>query len=166
MKLSTSIFRNITLLLVLAAGTASAATYQDIEIKDVNVKHQGEVATVSPGETFGVSLHYEFTKPSIHGCIIQIMVGYEGIGAQTCIANALIWGNKYYDHHPLYFRGQWHDISKKTVQFAMKAPEEPGTYEIRFRNGMAYLPHEALEYWTPSQGSPPEEATIATIIVE
>lgn len=166
MKLSINILRNFALLLAFAAGTANAATYQDIEIKNVNVKHQGEVAYVSSGETFGVSLHYKFTKPSIHGCIIQILVGYEGVGAETCIANAYISHDKYFDHHPLYFRGQWHDVTQKTVHFAMKAPEEPGTYEIRFRNGMAYLPHEALEYWTATEGNPPVEATIATIIVE
>lgn len=161
------LFRTLTLVLSLAAGVgANAATYHEVEMKNANVKNQGTTAVVAPGETFGVSADYRFLKNQHHGCIIQILVGYDGIGAETCIANALIYNNKFYDHHPLYFRNEWHDITKKTVHFAMVAPEEPGTYEIRFRNGMAYLPSDALEYWTESEGNPPAEATIATIIVE
>ncbi len=57
-------------------------------------------------------------------------------------------------------------MTKKKVDFAMVAPEQPGVYEIRFRYAQAYLPTDAVKYWWNVDESPTADATIATIIVE
>lgn len=146
---------------------ADAAEYSGIAMTDVSIKNQGEIATVAPGETFGVHATYEFLWPRETHSIVQIIVGYDGIGAQTSIANGIVFPNgRYYDHHPLFFRHQKHDITKKSVDFALVAPQEPGVYEIRFRYAQAYLPHEAVAHWWNVDQAPTAEATIGRIIVE
>lgn len=151
--------------MVLVSG-AHAATYSSIEMKNVNIKNQGTSAHVAPGETFGVHADYKFLVPREQHSIVQIIVGYDGIGAQVCIANGLVSGRRYYDHHPLYFRGERKDITKGSVDFAMKAPVEPGVYDVRFRYAQAYLPDDAVEGWWDIDKAPPAEATIGTITVE
>lgn len=149
------------------ASTTEGAEYSGIRMTEVNVKNQGETAIVAPGETFGVHASYEFLFPRETHSIVQIIVGIDGIGAQTAIANGIVMQDgHYYDHHALYFRRQQVDITNKTVDFALVAPQTPGAYEIRFRYAQAYLPHEAVTYWWSVDQTPTPDATIARIIVE
>jgi hypothetical protein len=110
------------------ASQMNAAEYSGIRMDNVNIKNQGEIATVAPGETFGVHAAYEFLFTREKGSIVQIIVGYDGIGAQTCIVNGVIVGESYYDQHSNIFRRQWNDVTKKEVDFALVAPNEPGVY--------------------------------------
>lgn len=160
---------NLSLFGIMVCGfaNANAAEYSGIKMSDVNVKNQGENAIVGPGETFGVHATYEFLWPRETNSIVQIIVGIDGIGAQTCIANGIVSTNgRYYDHLPLFFRNQRQDITKRSVDFALVAPKVPGVYEIRFRYAQAYLPHEAVTHWWNVDAAPTKEATIARVIVE
>jgi hypothetical protein len=151
---------------LVTASSVSAAIYSGVEVTNVNINNQGFEAVVAPGETFGINASYEFVFLRENCSIVQIIVGYDGIGAENCIANGIVLNGRYYDHHPLYFREVWNDITKKTVNFAMVAPKKPGVYEIRFRYAQAYLPQDALQYWWNIDSAPTEDATIGRIIVE
>ena len=140
--------------------------YSGIAISDVSIHGEGATAHVKPGETIGVHAHYEWRWAREQGSIVQIIVGIDGEGAQVAIANGFVKGGRYFDHHPLYFRHQWIDITEKDVDFVLVAPEKPGTYEIRFRYAQAYLPHEAVEGWWTVDQAPTDKATIGKIIVE
>jgi hypothetical protein len=141
------------------SANVDAAIYSAIEMSNVNVKGSGNVAKVAPGEAFAVSANYEFLVPREQNSLVQIIVGYHGIGAKVCIAHAIVAGDK-------YLGDGWKDITKKKVDFLMFAPEEPGTYEIRFRYAQAYTCSDAVKYWWNIDSAPTEDATIATIIVE
>lgn len=144
----------------------STVEYSGIAISDVDIHGEGATAHVKPGETIGVHAHYQWRWAREQGSIVQIIVGIDGEGAQAAIANGFVKGGRYFDHHPLYFRGQWIDITEKDVDFVIVAPEKPGTYEVRFRYAQAYLPHEAVADWWSVDHSPTEKATIGKIIVE
>jgi hypothetical protein len=157
----------LTLLAVSCIGVTEGAEYSAIRIDNVNIKNQGETASVSPGETFGVHASYKFLQPRECGSIVQIIVGFKGLGAKTCIANGIVLENgRFYDYLPLAFRNQYIDITEKDVDFALIAPQEAGIYEIRFRYAQAYLPHEAVSSWWNVDEAPAAAATIGTIIVE
>ncbi len=164
-------FKKLTCALMLSAMalalTTEAAEYSNIRMNNIDIKGQGEAATVTPGETFGVHATYEFLSPREKGSIVQIIVGLKDIGAQTCIANGLVnYDGRFYDHLPLAFRGQHIDITKKDVDFALVAPQEPGTYALQFRYAQAYLPHEAVAGWWNVDQAPTDDATIGYITVE
>jgi len=152
--------------LITLKTNCDAAVYSGIYMADANIKNQGMTATVAPGEIFGVETQYGFLFPRENHSIVQIIVGIDGIGAQTCIANGIVIEMNYFDHHSLYFRNQWNDITTKEVKFALTAPHKPGTYAIRYRYAQAYLPEDAIDCWWNVDETPTDAATIGYIVVE
>jgi len=134
----------------------------EVEVFNVNIKNQGTVAKVFPGETFGVCAEYEFTDLVEKGEQLQLVLGIEGIGGQVCLANGLIgWDHKFYDHYSLYYCQEKVDITKKTVRIAMLAPQKPGRYEISIGKFFEKLPDQAIAQWAKTQSY-----KIGKIIVE
>jgi len=148
--------------LLFAPFFLNAAVYSGVEIKDVNIKNQGQRAKVSPGETFGIHAVYEFHDLKEKGARVQLIFGYEDKGGQVCVANGLIgWDHKCYDHYSLYCWQKKVDITKKEVNIGMVAPEIPGIYEIHFQKLFADLPEDAISNWIGGDG-----ACIGRIVVQ
>lgn len=149
-----------------------AISYEGINIFDINIKNQGDVAYVSPGETIGIHAKYRFTEGRAGNSINQIIVGIDGIGSQTCIANGISIRQtdgsfKMCDFLSFSVTKKHIDITESVAHFAIVAPTEPGQYAVRFRRTQAYTPYDALSdhYWSKEKG-PSEDATIGYIIVE
>lgn len=153
------------LLCILSSSAFSDVEYSGIAFSNVDIHGQGIEADVKPGETIGIHAHYKWLWPREEGSIVQIIVGLDGIGAQTSIANGLVIGNRYFDHLSLFFGGQYIDITEQDVDFSIVAPKEPGTYQVRFRYAQAYTHHEAVAEWWNVDQAPTDEATIGTITV-
>lgn len=132
-----------------------------VKLANFDIDGQGSVATARAGEILSVVTDYFYAQPNVaDGIINQIIVGYDGIGAQACIFHALRKGGLYYDMY------DGRHVTSGTAHFELTAPEEPGIYEIRFRYAMDYTPEAAIAKWWHVGGPPRKEATIAILIVE
>lgn len=103
-------------------------------------------ATIQPGKTAQVSLHYNLNCPECRSPSSQIIVGLAKRSAQACI----------YQGGPQ---------GEGVANFVLKAPAKPGKYEIRFRILQAADCAEALKEGWNADNSPARETTIGTLIV-
>ncbi len=132
-----------------------------VKLVNFDIDGKGPVATVKPGQEMSVVTDYFYAQPNVADDIInQIIVGYDGIGAQACIFYAVRVHGLYYDMH------DGSHVTSGTAHFKLTAPQDPGIYEIRFRYAMDFTPEEAIEKWWNVGGPPTEEATIAILIVQ
>ncbi|MFO1430694.1 MAG: hypothetical protein U1F76_11230 [Candidatus Competibacteraceae bacterium] len=127
----------------------SQATYGQVTLSDFTFNDTGKnVITTAPGKTIRVSAQYRYHCPECApGAINQIIVGIYGKDdAQACIYNG--GGN-----------------GSGSKKFELTAPDEPGTYYVRFRYAQAYgCDQGALGWWTVD-GEPTAKANIGAIVV-
>ena len=125
------------------------ATYGQVSLSEFTLNNKGNVVSAAPGEKISVSANYVYDCPECQGgSINQIIVGIAGENsAQACIYNGSIQGAG----------------SKK---FTLTAPNEPGTYYIRFRYAQAFGCEEGALGWWRVDGEPTAKANIGAIVVE
>lgn len=125
-------------------------TYGNITISDVHLNKGSSLAIVKPGAVLHGKLRYRIDstdQEAFHR--YHLVVGLKGIGAQDCVTHT--WGI-------------WDSKGKGT--FTLKAPLEPGLYEMRFVYHEAATCEEARSIWNNVMGEPSSFATIGAIIVE
>lgn len=125
-------------------------TYGPITVRDVHLNRGSQLAIVKPGEVVHGQLRYKIdTSDQTAFRRYHLVVGLSGIGAQDCITHTwALW-----------------DSSGKG-RFTLKAPLEPGLYEIRFTYHEAPTCEEARSIWNNQMGDPSSFATIGAILVE
>lgn len=129
---------------------ANKISYGPITISDVNIDDADKLAIVEPGETLHGSLRYKVHSKyldSLHR--YHLVIGIKGLGAQECVTHSY---------------GIWD--SKGKGRFSLKAPLEPGVYEVRFLFTEALTCDKAQEAWNSGADLPTSAATIGVIIVE
>ena len=125
-------------------------TYGNITISDVRLNKGRALAIVKPGEVIHGKLRYSVDatdQSAFHR--YHLVIGLKGIGAQDCVTHT--WG-------------LWDTHGKGS--FSLKAPLEPGVYEIRFVYHESPTCEEARTIWNSTNGEPSSFATIGAIIVE
>lgn len=125
-------------------------TYGPITVSDVHINKGGQLAIVKPGEILHGTLRYAVDsteQEAFHR--YHLVVGIKGLGAQDCVTHTY---------------GIWD--SKGRGKFTLKAPLEPGLYEVRFFYQEAPTCEEARSVWKDEIGEPSNFATIGAIIVE
>lgn len=125
-------------------------TYGPITISDVHLNKGCPLAIVKPGDIVHGDLRYRVDstdQEAFHR--YHLCVGLAGIGAQDCVTHT--WGI-------------WD--SKGKGRFTLKAPLEPGVYEVRFVYHEAPTCEEARSIWNNAIGEPSSFATIGAILVE
>ncbi|NGX45747.1 MAG: hypothetical protein K940chlam2_00927 [Chlamydiae bacterium] len=104
---------------------------------------------VRPGsEVEGVVEYFYDARAAATYSLNQIIIGIDGVGAQDCLMNEL---------------GK--DCGGGEAVFTLTAPEEAGTYDIRFRYAQGNSIVEAVEGWWEVDGAPGGDATIGRLIV-
>jgi hypothetical protein len=125
-------------------------TYGPITVSDVHINKGNKLAVVKPGEMLHGHLHYQVDSTNQHLFHrYHLVVGIKGLGAQDC------------DTHTY---GVWDSSGKG--KFSLKAPLEPGVYEVRFCYQEAHTCEEARSVWNENMGEPSSYATIGVIVVE
>ncbi len=125
-------------------------TYGPISVSDVHLNKGSRLAIVKPGEVLHGNLHYRIDTSNqeiFHRH--HLVIGLKEIGAQDCVAHN--WGI-------------WDSNSGKG-KFTLKAPLEPGLYEVRFFYQEAPTCEEARSVWNDEIGAPSSYATIGAILV-
>lgn len=125
-------------------------TYGPITIWDVHLNKGSPLVVAKPGEIINGQLRYRVdstNQEAFH--TYHLVVGLQGIGAQDCVTHT--WG-------------VWDNSGRE--RFTLKAPLEPGVYEVRFVYHEAPTCEEARSVWNSEGGEPSSFATIGAIIVE
>ncbi|BBD67563.1 hypothetical protein NIES4072_51390 [Nostoc commune NIES-4072] len=124
------------------------AIYQQVTLSGLILNNQGKVVTVSAGEKLNAFVNYFYNCPTCQSSSInQIIVGIAGEDkAQACIYNGGI-------------------KDSGSAKFTLTAPNQPGTYYIRFRYAQANKCNDALGWWRVGD-EPPVEANIGLIKVK
>ncbi len=125
-------------------------TYGPITLSDIRLNEGSSLAIVKPGEIVNGELKYRVDsshQEAFHR--YHLVVGLKGFGAQDCVTHT--WGI-------------WDSSGKGS--FTLKAPLEPGLYEVRFVYHEAPTCEEARSVWNSESGEPSSFATIGAIIVE
>jgi hypothetical protein len=129
---------------------ADYITLGPIKISKVSIHHGDKIAYVSPGKTIHGKLKYEISADDLESLhFYHLTVGFKHQGAQDCVTHNL---------------GVWD--AKGKGKFTLKAPEEPGVYEVRFLLTEGLTCAGAYEAWDSSHGKPSSAATIGVLIVE
>lgn len=125
-------------------------TYGPITVSDVHFNNGTRLIEVQPGEIISGNLRYrvDSTDQSMFHRY-HIVVGLKGIGAQDCVTHTY---------------GIWD--SKGKGSFTLKAPLQPGVYEVRFIYQEAATCEEVRSIWNHETGEPSSFATIGAIIVK
>lgn len=124
-------------------------TYGPITVADVHFNTGTRLTAVQPGEIIHGNLRYRVdstTQNMFHR--YHLVVGLKGIGAQDCVTHTY---------------GVWD--SKGKGSFTLKAPLQPGVYEVRFTYQEAPTCEEVRSVWNREGGEPSSFATIGAIIV-
>lgn len=125
-------------------------TYGPITVSNVHINHGDKLAVVKPGEVLHGSLRYRVNSSNQHLFHrYHLVVGIKNLGAQDCVTHTY---------------GVWDSSGKGT--FTLKAPLEPGVYEVRFLYQEAPTCEEARSVWNADMGEPSSYATIGVIVVE
>lgn len=125
-------------------------TYGPITVSHVHLNKGSQLAIVKAGEVVHGTLQYRVDstdQEAFHR--YHLVVGLKNVGAQDCVTHTY---------------GIWDSSGKGN--FTLKAPLEPGLYEIRFFYQEAPTCEEARSVWNTDIGEPSSFATIGAIIVE
>lgn len=125
-------------------------TYGPITLWDIHLNKGSPLAIVKPGDVVHGRLKYRVDstdQEAFHR--YHLVVGLKGFGAQDCVTHT--WGI-------------WDSSGRG--DFTLKAPLEPGVYEIRFVYHEAPTCEEARSVWNSESGEPSSFATIGAIIVD
>lgn len=123
--------------------------YGPLSIWGVQLNQGNQIAIVKPGDVVQGKLSYRVDasqQEAFHRH--HLVVGLHKIGAQDCVTHT--WG-------------LWDGSGKGN--FSLKAPLEPGLYEVRFVYHEAPTCEEARSVWNNEIGEPSSFATIGAIIV-
>lgn len=119
----------------------------NVMLTNLNMNNQGNQLTVKPRMTIQAVIQYNYNCPSCDRSLNnQILIGLARRSAQACIYNGGPSGSG-------------------SVQFTLKAPAKPGTYDVRFRGMQAMDCADALKTGWNADNSPSGQTTIGTIIV-
>lgn len=125
-------------------------TYGPATVSHIHIDKGDKLAVVKPGETLHGTLRYKLDtadQEKFHRC--HLVVGIKDVGAQDCIAHTFnLWESK----------GKGH--------FELKAPTEPGVYQVRFAFIEGLTCESARDAWNDGQMEPSAAATIGVIVVE
>jgi hypothetical protein len=125
--------------------------YGPITISNIHFDDGGRLAIVQPGEVLHGSLHYRIDTSQqefLHR--YHLTIGIADIGAQDCVShNFSVW-----------------NTDSGTGTFTLKAPLQPGVYQVRFSYQEAPTCEEARSVWNNESGEPSGYATIGIIIVK
>ncbi|MBN3924080.1 hypothetical protein [Nostoc sp. NMS4] len=130
------------------SAISDPVTYQQVTLSSLILNNQGKVVTVSAGEKLNALVNYFYNCPTCQPTSSnQIIVGIAGEDkAQACIYNGGI-------------------KDSGSAKFTLTAPNQRGTYYIRFRYAQAYGCNDALGWWKVGD-EPPAEANIGLITVK
>lgn len=121
-----------------------------ITLTNVCIHQDDCVVFAKPGDILNGHLDYlidSHEQSPFHD--YHLVIGLKGVGAQVCV---------------LHSYGLWD--SKGTAKFLLKAPQDPGLYEVCYIYNEAKTCEQALLKWFSNSGSLGSEATIGAIIVE
>ncbi|MEH2362252.1 caspase family protein [Nostoc sp.] len=123
-------------------------TYQQVTLSSLILNNQGKVVTVSAGEKLNALVNYFYNCPTCQSTSKnQIIVGIAGEDkAQACIYDGGI-------------------KNSGSAKFTLTAPNQRGTYYIRFRYAQAFECNDALGWWKVGD-EPPVAANIGLITVK
>ena len=131
---------------------ANQITLGPIKISNVSIHDGDKLAYVSPGEILNGMLKYQINSKnldSLHLYHLTIGIKNQGKGTQDCVTHNLgVWDSK----------GRGH--------FTLKAPENPGIYEVRFLLTEGLTCTRARDAWNSGNEKPSAAATIGIVIVE
>jgi hypothetical protein len=126
-------------------------SYGPITISDIHLNDGVRMIYAMPGQIIDGDLTYKIdTSQQEFLSRHHLVVGIKGLGGQDCAIHSLgIFNTK-----------------EGKADFTLKAPLEPGLYEVRFSYQEAPTCEEARSVWTAEMGEPSSATTIAIIIVE
>lgn len=125
-------------------------SYGPITVSDTKINQGDRLAVVKPGDLLQGSLRYRVDSSHQHLFHrYHLVIGIKGLGAQDCVTHTY---------------GIWDSKRKET--FTLKAPIEPGVYEVRFCYQGASTCEEARSVWNETMGEPSSYATIGVVVVE
>jgi hypothetical protein len=118
-------------------------------LKHLKLNDHDTAVVVKPGEEIEaeVECHLDSEQCSIFG-VYRIVVGLKGEDAQAVIGNelGLVAG-------------------KSNEKFTLKAPDEAGMYQIRFRVVNALFKDKALNSWKDEHGNEPDGTTTIGVVI-
>jgi CSLREA domain-containing protein len=122
--------------------------FAGVTISDVRINEGSNIAFVSPGSTFSVSMDYSIVDPGCPGCIDEIEIGFSTGNPFTCIYTGI--------------PGAGGASGSATIE--VTAPSTPGVYFLGFDRAQHYSCGQALEtgWWN---GAPDSSRLIANVIV-
>ncbi|MCH9626206.1 MAG: hypothetical protein S4CHLAM123_13990 [Chlamydiales bacterium] len=124
-----------------SANEGNAVRYLGTEVSHVvlsSISDRGRVVRAYPGERIKGLADCVIHRPTYLREEIQVIVGFDQIGAQDGIRNGA---------------------------FQLVAPTNPGIYEVRFRYAQTYTIPSAVANWWNVDLSPPWQATIGLVVV-
>ena len=122
--------------------------FAGVTISNVRISEGSNIAFVSPGSTFSVSMDYSIVDPGCPGCIDEIEIGFSTGNPFTCIYTGI--------------PGAAGASGSATIE--VTAPSTPGVYFLGFDRAQHFSCGEALEagWWS---GAPDTSRFIANVIV-
>ena len=132
-----------------ASVALPVSAYNEVIIESVSINGGDNVAFLSAGENFSLSISYSIEDCGCSTCIDQIEIGFVPGDAHSYCA---------YDGVP----GCGTPVTGSSTQ-TVTAPSTPGFYDIRFGKRQDYgCFHSSDDWWG---GTPPESRTIGAICV-
>lgn len=129
---------------------ANKITVGPVTVSDVSIHDGDKLAYAEPGETLNGMLKYKVKSDDLDSLhLYHVVIGIKGQGAQDCATHNL---------------GIWN--SKGHGKFSIKAPVEPGIYEVRFLFVEGVTCEAAQDIWNSGKETPSAATTIGVIIVE
>jgi CSLREA domain-containing protein len=122
--------------------------FAGVTISNVRINEGSNIAFVSPGSTFSVSMDYSIVDPDCPGCIDEIEIGFSTGNPFTCIYTGV--------------PGVQGVSGSATIE--LTAPSTPGVYFLGFDRAQHFSCGQALEvgWWN---GAPDSSRFIANVIV-
>jgi hypothetical protein len=137
------------LVMALSCATSASAwntSWQGAKISGVKINGGGSQATVAPGSTVNVSLHYAIKDAGCAECVDQIEVGWNDQGPDQCIYNDTPGATG----------------ASGAAAYALTAPSKPGVYYLAYDQSgdipcNGYLPVPGPNWWSGNPPNPNEQ---------
>lgn len=127
-------------------STSSTNTKSDrsVTLENVYFENGSTRITVRPGQRFSGSAKYNHNT-SVDYSKTQIILGYDGLGAQACIYDGKSSG-------------------VENANFELTAPSKPGRYDLKLLYTQAHNCKDALNWW-PIDSAPNKASTVGQVFV-